>query len=205
MKIPELNSFSPGTRLLVNSVLTMTGRLDWPRFARMCRTSMRADMSAVSPDEAATMHIHLACLFNRYLGPRHILPDAEQLNELWNALFRDEYHRLRMDRLEKEIDMSDLRLVPLGIVRSMFDPYGFVICLEKTGTLRIQPWDISQVEPEKHNRYYVRASQSKAVIRGVRMLDSRRMSLDDIERALAVITEKNPGRGDRLQVDLTNC
>ena len=205
MKIPELNTFSEKTQKLVNATLFECFCLEWPHLAVMCRKRMREDLSAVGGD-IPTYHPNLASLFNFYLGSaRHILPDAEELNELWTALFAREYQKIKMKQLEKEIDLSDQQLTSLYQVRQAFRPYGYIVCNEKSSTMRLQPWEISTVEPENRNRYYIRASQAKAVIKNIRMLDCHRISMDDINKALKIVSQKNPGRCERLEIDLTKC
>ena len=205
MKIPELNTFSEKTQKLVNATLFECFYLEWPQLAKMCRKRMREDLNTVGGD-IPTYHPNLASLFNFYLGSaRHILPDAEELNELWRALFAEEYRKIKMKRLEKEIDMSDQRLTNLYLVRQAFRPYGYIVCMEKSNTMRLQPWEISMVEPENRNRYYIRASQAKAVIKNIRMLDCHNISADDVDKALEIVRLKNPDRCDRLEIDLTKC
>jgi hypothetical protein len=103
-------------------------------------------------------------------------------------------------KLEKEIDMSDVQTIPYDSIHSVFMPYGMAICLEKSNTIRIQPWVPDQIG----QRYYNRASQAKAIFK-LRMLNRWQISLDDANRALEIMKEKNPNRADCLKIDLTKC
>ena len=107
---------------------------------------------------------------------------------------------IQMKKLEKEIDMSDVQTIPYDSIHSVFMPYGMAICLEKSNTIRIQPWVPDQIG----QRYYNRASQAKAIFK-LRMLNRWQISLDDANRALEIMKEKNPNRADCLKVDLTKC
>lgn len=202
MAIPELNKFSEKTQEIVKKMMFEYFWLTWPTLVKKARASMREDLKAVGGMSPATYHPNLAGLFNYYLNGKVLNSDSEILNEIWRVLFAKDYSRMQMKKLEKEIDMSDVQIVSYSAVRDMFKDYGYIVCLEKTGTLRLQPWEAT-TEPNP-SRYYVRASQAKAIFK-VRMFDRWRISLDDTNRAIEILKEKNPGRADCLKVDLTNC
>ena len=202
MTIPELNTLSEKAQELVNKMMFEHFALTWPDLVKQARHRMREDLKTAGSLSPATYHPNLAGLFNYYINEKVLNSDSEILNEIWRVLFSKEYNRMQMRKLEKEIDMSDVQTVSYSAVRNMFKDYGYIVCLEKTGTLRLQPWEIT-AEPNP-TRYYVRASQAKAIFK-VRMLDKWRISLDDTNRAIEILKEKNPDRADCLKVDLTNC
>ena len=195
MAIPKLEQFSEKAQELVKKMM-----LTWPELMKQARQRMREDLKAVGGDSPESYHPNLAGLFNCYLNGIVLKSNSEILNEFWRMLFYKEYKRMQMKKLEMEIDMSDVQTIPYDSILRVFQPYGMVICLEKTNTLRVQPW-----VPDKFGeRYYSRASQAKAVFK-VRMLDRWRISLDDAHRALEILKEKNPNRAECLKVDLTKC
>jgi len=200
MAIPELSTLSEKTQKVVKMILFENFSLDWPMIVKHSRKHMREDLKAVGGDDASTYHPNLAALFNHYLKEKVLETNSEILNELWRVLFYKDYKRMQMKKLEKEIDMLDVQTIPYPRIHDIFMPYGMVICLEKSNTLRIQPW----VPDKIGDRYYSRASQAKAIFK-VRMLDKWRISLDDTNRALEILKEKNPNRADCLKVDLTKC
>lgn len=202
MAIPELNQFSEKAQEIAKKMMFEYFWLTWPTLVKKARASMREDLKTAGSLSPATYHPNLAGLFNYYLNEKVLNSDSEILNEIWRVLFSKEYNRMQMRKLEKEIDMSDVQTVSYSAVRNMFKDYGYIVCLEKTGTLRLQPWEIT-AEPNP-TRYYVRASQAKAIFK-VRMLDKWQISLEDASKALEIVKEKNPYKADCLKVDLTNC
>lgn len=200
MAIPKLEQFSEKAQELVKKMMFEHFLLTWPELVKQARQRMREDLKAVGGDSPESYHPNLAGLFNCYLNGIVLKSNSEILNEFWRMLFYKEYKRMQMKKLEMEIDMSDVQTIPYDSILRVFQPYGMVICLEKTNTLRVQPW-----VPDKFGeRYYSRASQAKAVFK-VRMLDRWRISLDDAHRALEILKEKNPNRAECLKVDLTKC
>lgn len=200
MAIPELNKFSEKAQELVNKMMFEHFLLTWPELVKQARHRMREDLKAVGGESPENYHPNLAGLFNFYLNGIRVNANSEILNEFWRMLFSKEYKKMQMKKLEMEIDMSDVHTIPYHRIHDIFMPYGMVICLEKSNTLRVQPW-----VPDKFGeRYYSRASQAKAVFK-VRMLDRWRISLDDTNRAIEILKEKNPNRADCLKVDLTKC
>lgn len=200
MAIPELSTLSEKTQEIVKKMMFEYFWLTWPTFVKKARASMREDLKAAGGESPAIYHPNLAGLFNYYLNGKILNADSEVLNEIWRVLFSKEYNRIQMKKLEKEIDMSDVQTIPYHCIHDIFMPYGMVICIEKSNTLRLQPW-----VPDKFGkRYYSRASQAKAIFK-VRMLDRWRISLDDVNRALVILREKNPDRADCLKMDLTKC
>ena len=200
MAIPELNKFSEKAQELVNKMMFEHFSLTWPDLVRQARQRMREDLKAVGGDSPENYHPNLAGLFNYYLNGIRLKSNSEILNEFWRMLFSKEYKRMQMKKLEMEIDMSDVQTIPYDSILRVFQPYGMVICLEKTNTLRVQPW----VPDKIGERYYSRASQAKAIFK-VRMLNRWQISLDDAHRALVILQEKNPDRADCLKIDLTKC
>lgn len=200
MAIPELSKFSEKAQELVNKMMFEHFLLTWPDIVRQARHRMREDLKAVGGESPENYHPNLAGLFNFYLNGIRLSAGSEILNEFWRMLFSKEYKKMQMKKLEMEIDMSDTQTIPYHRIHDLFMPYGMVICLEKTNTLRLQPW----VPDKIGDRYYSRASQAKAIFK-VRMLDKWRISLDDTNRALEILKEKNPDRADCLKVDLTKC
>lgn len=200
MAIPELSKFSEKAQELVNKMMFEHFSLTWPDIVKQARQRMREDLKAVGGDSPENYHPNLAGLFNFYLNGIRLSAGSVILNEFWRMLFSKEYKKMQMKKLEMEIDMSDTQTIPYHRIHDIFMPYGMVICLEKSNTLRLQPW-----VPDKFGeRYYSRASQAKAIFK-VRMLDKWRISLDDTNRALEILKEKNPDRADCLKVDLTKC
>ena len=200
MAIPELSQFSEKAQELVKKMMFEHFSLTWPSLVKQARSRMREDLKAVGGDSPETYHPNLASLFNYYLNRINLTAESEILNEFWRMLFYKEYNRMQMKKLEMEIDMSDVQTIPFDSIFSVFKPYGMAICLEKSNTIRIQPW-----VPDKFGqRYYSRASQAKAIIK-LRMLNRWHISLDDAHKALNIFTQKNPDRGDCLKIDLTKC
>ena len=200
MAIPELSKFSEKAQELVNKMMFEHFLLTWPDLVRQAKQRMREDLKAVGGESPENYHPNLAGLFNFYLNGIRLSAGSDILNEFWRMLFSKEYKKMQMKKLEMEIDMSDTQTIPYHRIHDLFMPYGMVICLEKTNTLRLQPW----VPDKIGDRYYSRASQAKAIFK-VRMLDKWRISLDDTNRALEILKEKNPDRADCLKVDLTKC
>ena len=200
MAIPELNKFSEKAQELVNKMMFEHFSLTWPDLVKQARHRMRKDLKAAGGDSPEKYHPNLASLFNFYLNRIQLTAESEILNEFWRMLFSKEYKKMQMKKLEMEIDLSDVQTIPYHRLHDVFWPYGMVICLEKSNTLRIQPWVTDKIG----KRYYSRASQAKAAFK-VRMLDRWRISLDDTNRALEILKEKNPDRADCLKVDLTKC
>lgn len=200
MAIPELSTLSEKTQEVVKMIFFENFSVDWPMLVKHSRSRMKEDLNAVGGTDVATYHPNLASLFNYYLKGKVLDPNSEILNEIWRVLFSKEYKRMQMKKLEKEIDMSDVQTVPYDSIVRVFQPYGMVICLPKSGSLRVQPW----VPDQFGKRYYSRASQAKAVFK-VRMLNKWQISLDDAHRALEILKEKNPSRADCLKIDLTKC
>ena len=200
MAIPELNKFSEKAQELVNKMMFEHFSLTWPELVKQARQRMKEDLKAVGGDSPESYHPNLAGLFNFYLNGIRLRAESDILNEFWRMLFSKEYKKMQLKKLEMEIDMSDTQTIPYHRIQQVFQPYGMVICLEKTNTLRIQPW----VPDKIGDRYYARASQAKAIFK-VRMLDKWRISLDDINQALEILKEKNPDRADCLKIDLTKC
>ena len=200
MAIPELSTFSEKTQKIVNKIFFKNFSVDWPMLVKHSRSRMKEDLKAVCGNDAATYHPNLAALFNYYLKGEVLESNSDVLNEIWRVLFSKEYKRMQMKKLEMEIDMSDVQTIPYDSIQRVFQPYGMVICLEKSNTFRVQPW----VQDKIGERYYSRASQAKAIFK-IRMLDRWRISLDDAHRALVILQEKNPSRADCLKIDLTKC
>lgn len=200
MAIPELNQFSEKAQEIAKKMMFEYFWLTWPTLVKKARASMREDLKTAGSLSPATYHPNLAGLFNYYLNGKILNADSEVLNEFWRMLFFKEYNRIQMKKLEKEIDMSDVQTIPYDSVHSVFMPYGMAICLEKSNTIRIQPWVPDQIG----QRYYNRASQAKAIFK-LRMLNRWQISLDDANRALEIMKEKNPNRADCLKIDLTKC
>ena len=200
MTIPELNKFSEKAQELVNKMMFEHFSLNWPDLVKQARQRMREDLKAAGGESPEKYHPNLAGLFNFYLNGIRLTAESEILNEFWRMLFSKEYKKMQMKKLEMEIDMSDVQTIPYHSIHDAFMLYGMVICLEKSNTLRIQPW----VPGKIGDRYYSRASQARAIFK-VRMLDRWRISLDDTARALEILKEQNPGRADCLKVDLTKC
>lgn len=200
MAIPKLEQFSEKAQELVNKMMFEHFSLTWPDIVKQARHRMREDLKAVGGESPEKYHPNLAGLFNFYLNGIRLTAESEILNEFWRMLFSKEYKKMQMKKLEMEIDLSDVQTIPYHRIHDVFMPYGMVICLEKSNTLRIQPW----VPDKIGDRYYSRASQAKAIFK-VRMLDRWRISLDDTNRALEILKEKNPVRADCLKVDLTKC
>lgn len=200
MAIPELSTFSKTTQDVVRMIFFENFSVNWPMLVKHSRNRMKEDLNAVGGNDVATYHPNLAALFNYYLKGKVLEANSEVLNEIWQVLFSKEYKRIQMKKLEREIDMSDTQTIPYDSIQRVFQPYGMAICLEKSNTLRIQPW-----VPDKFGeRYYSRASQAKAIFK-VRMLSKWQISLDDAHRALVILQEKNPCRADCLKIDLTKC
>lgn len=200
MAIPELSTLSKKTQDVVKMIMFENFSVDWPMLVKHSRSRMKEDLNAVGGTDVATYHPNLAALFNYYLKGKVLEANSDVLNEIWRVLFSKEYNRMQMKKLEKEIDMSDVQTVPFDSIFNVFKPYGMAICLEKSNTIRIQPW-----VPDKFGqRYYSRASQAKAIIK-LRMLNRWHISLDDAHNALTIFTQKNPERGDCLKIDLTKC
>ena len=200
MAIPELNQFSEKAQEIAKKMMFEYFWLTWPTLVKKARASMREDLKTAGSASPATYHPNLAGLFNYYLNGKVLNADSEVLNEFWRMLFSKEYNRIQMKKLEKEIDMSDVQTIPYDSIHSVFMPYGMAICLEKSNTIRIQPWVPDQIG----QRYYNRASQAKAIFK-LRMLNRWQISLDDANRALEIMKEKNPNRADCLKIDLTKC
>ena len=200
MAIPELNQFSEKAQEIAKKMMFEYFWLTWPTLVKKARASMREDLKTAGSLSPATYHPNLAGLFNYYLNGKILNADSEVLNEFWRMLFSKEYNRIQMKKLEKEIDMSDVQTIPYDSIHSVFMPYGMAICLEKSNTIRIQPWVPDQIG----QRYYNRASQAKAIFK-LRMLNRWQISLDDANRALEIMKEKNPNRADCLKIDLTKC
>ena len=200
MAIPELNQFSEKAQEIVKKMMFEYFWLTWPTLVKKARASMREDLKTAGSLSPATYHPNLAGLFNYYLNGKILNADSEVLNEFWRMLFSKEYNRIQMKKLEKEIDMSDVQTIPYDSIHSVFTPYGMAICFEKSNTIRIQPWVPDQIG----QRYYNRASQAKAIFK-LRMLNRWQISLDDANRALEIMKEKNPNRADCLKIDLTKC
>lgn len=200
MAIPELKQFSEKAQELVNKMMFEYFSLTWPDLVKQARHRMREDLKAAGGDSPEKYHPNLASLFNFYLNGIRLTAESEILNEFWRMLFSKEYKKMQMKKLEMEIDLSDVQTIPYDSIQRVFQPYGMAICLEKSNTIRVQPWVPNKIG----ERYYSRASQAKAVFK-VRMLDRWRISLDDAHRALEILKEKNPGRADCLKVDLTKC
>lgn len=200
MAIPKLEQFSEKAQELVNKMMFEHFSLTWPDLVKQARQRMREDLKAVGGDSPETYHPNLAGLFNYYLNRIGLTAESDILNEFWRMLFYKEYKKMQMKKLEMEIDMSDVQTIPYDSIVRVFQPYGMVICLEKTNTLRVQPW----VPDKIGQRYYSRASQAKAVFK-IRMLNKWKISLDDAHRALVILHEKNPDRADCLKIDLTKC
>ena len=200
MAIPELSTLSKKTQEVVNMIFFENFSVNWPMLVKHSRSRMKEDLNAVGGNDAATYHPNLASLFNYYLKGKVLEPNSDILNEIWRVLFSKDYKRMQMKKLEKEIDMSDVQTIPYSSVHSILMPYGMAVCLEKSNTIRVQPWVPNKIG----ERYYSRASQAKAVFK-VRMLNKWLISLDDINRALEILKEKNPDRADCLKVDLTKC
>lgn len=200
MAIPELNMFSEKAQEIAKKMMFEYFWLTWPTLVKKARASMREDLKAAGGESPATYHPNLAGLFNYYLNGKILNADSEVLNEFWRMLFSKEYNRIQMKKLEKEIDMSDVQTIPYHRIHDAFKPYGMAICLEKSNTIRIQPW----VPGKFGERYYSRTSQAKAIFK-LRMLDRWRISIDDANRALEIMREKNPDRADCLKMDLTKC
>ena len=200
MAIPELNQFSDKAQEIAKKMMFEYFWLTWPTLVKKARASMREDLKTAGSASPATYHPNLAGLFNYYLNGKVLNADSEVLNEFWRMLFSKEYNRIQMKKLEKEIDMSDVQTIPYDSIHSVFMPYGMAICLEKSNTIRIQPWVPDQIG----QRYYNRASQAKAIFK-LRMLNRWQISLDDANRALEIMKEKNPNRADCLKIDLTKC
>lgn len=200
MAIPELKQFSEKAQELVNKMMFEYFSLTWPDLVKQARHRMREDLKAAGGDSPEKYHPNLAGLFNFYLNGIRLTAESEILNEFWRMLFSKEYKKMQMKKLEMEIDLSDVQTIPYDSIQRVFQPYGMAICLEKSNTIRVQPWVPNKIG----ERYYSRASQAKAVFK-VRMLDRWRISLDDAHRALEILKEKNPGRADCLKVDLTKC
>lgn len=200
MAIPELNKFSEKAQELVNKMMFEHFALTWPELVKQARHRMREDLKAVGSESPENYHPNLAGLFNFYLNGIRLSASSEILNEFWRMLFSKEYKKMQMKKLEMEIDLSDVQTIPYHRIHDIFMPYGMVICLEKSNTLRVQPWVPDQIG----QRYYNRASQAKAIFK-VKMLDRWRISLDDTNRAIEILKEKNPDRADCLKVDLTKC
>lgn len=200
MAIPELNQFSEKAQEIAKKMMFEYFWLTWPTLVKKARASMREDLKTAGSLSPATYHPNLAGLFNYYLNGKVLKADSEVLNEFWRMLFSKEYNRIQMKKLEKEIDMSDVQTIPYDSIHSVFMPYGMAICLEKSNTIRIQPWVPDQIG----KRYYNRASQAKAIFK-LRMLNRWQISLDDAHRALEIMKEKNPVRADCLKIDLTKC
>lgn len=200
MAIPELKQFSEKAQELVNKMMFEYFSLTWPDLVKQARHRMREDLKAAGGDSPEKYHPNLAGLFNFYLNGIRLTAESEILNEFWRMLFSKEYKKMQMKKLEMEIDLSDVQTIPYDSIQRVFQPYGMAICLEKSNTIRVQPWVPNKIG----ERYYSRASQAKAVFK-VRMLDRWRISLDDAHQALEILKEKNPGRADCLKVDLTKC
>ena len=200
MAIPELNQFSEKAQEIAKKMMFEYFWLTWPTLVKKAKASMREDLKTAGSMSPATYHPNLAGLFNYYLNGKIMKADSEVLNEFWRMLFSKEYNRIQMKKLEKEIDMSDVQTIPYDSIHSVFMPYGMAICLEKSNTIRIQPWVPDQIG----QRYYNRASQAKAIFK-LRMLNRWQISLDDANRALEIMKEKNPNRADCLKIDLTKC
>ncbi len=200
MAIPKLEQFSEKAQELVNKMMFEHFSLTWADLVKQARQRMREDLKAVGGESPESYHPNLAGLFNFYLNGIRLNAGSKILNEFWRMLFYKEYKRMQMKKLEMEIDMSDAQTIPYDSIQRVFQPYGMVICLEKTNTLRVQPW----VPDQFGKRYYSRASQAKAIFK-IRMLDRWRISLDEAHRALEILKEKNPNRADCLKIDLTKC
>ena len=200
MAIPELNQFSEKAQEIAKKMMFEYFWLTWPTLVKKAKASMREDLKTAGSMSPATYHPNLAGLFNYYLNGKIMKADSEVLNEFWRMLFSKEYNRIQMKKLEKEIDMSDVQTIPYDSIHSVFMQYGMAICLEKSNTIRIQPWVPDQIG----QRYYNRASQAKAIFK-LRMLNRWQISLDDANRALEIMKEKNPNRADCLKIDLTKC
>lgn len=200
MAIPELSQFSEKAQELVKKMMFEHFSLTWPNFVKQARSRMREDLKAAGGDSPETYHPNLASLFNYYLNSISLTAESEILNEFWRVLFSKEYNRMQMKKLEREIDMSDVQTIPYDSIVRVLQPYGMVICLDKSCTLRVQPW----VPDQFGKRYYSRASQAKAIFK-VRMLNKWQISLDDAHRALEILKEKNPSRADCLKIELTKC
>lgn len=200
MAIPKLEQFSEKAQELVNKMMFEHFALTWPDIVKQARHRMREDLKAAGGDDVTTYHPNLAGLFNFYLNGVHLTAESEILNEFWRMLFSKEYNKIQMKKLEMEIDLSDVQTIPYDSIQRVFQPYGMVICLEKSNTLRVQPW----VPGKFGERYYSRVSQAKAIFK-IRMLDRWRISLDEAHRALEILKEKNPDRADCLKIDLTKC
>ena len=200
MAIPKLSTLSKKTQEVVQMILFENFSLDWPTLVKYSCSRIKEDLKAAGGDDVSTYHPNLASLYNCYLNGKILDSNSEILNEIWRVLFSKEYKNMQMKKLEKEIDMSDVQTIPYDCVQRVFQPYGMVICLDKSCSLRVQPWVPDQIG----KRYYSKASQAKAVFK-VRMLDRWRISLDDTNRAIEILKEKNPDRADCLKVDLTKC
>lgn len=200
MAIPKLNQFSEKAQELVNKMMFEHFSLTWENLVKLARNRMREDLKAVGGESPERYHPNLAGMFNFYLNETRVTADSDILNEFWRVLFSAEYKKMQMKKLEKEIDMFDTQTVPYDSIQRVFQPYGMVICLEKSNTLRVQPW----VPGKIGERYYSRASQAKAIFK-IRMLNRWKISLDEAHRALEILKEKNPDRADCLKIDLTKC
>ena len=200
MAIPKLEQFSEKAQELVNKMMFEHFALTWPDLVKQARHRMREDLKAAGGDSPESYHPNLAGLFNFYLNGIRLTAESEILNEFWRMLFSKEYKKMQMKKLEMEIDMSDVQTIPYDSIQRVFQPYGMVICLEKSNTLRVQPW----VPDQFGKRYYSRASQAKAIFK-IRMLNRWQISLDEAHRALVILQEKNPSRADCLKIDLTKC
>ena len=200
MAIPELSTFSEKAQELVSKMMFERFSLTWPDLVKQARQRMREDLKAVGGESPEKYHPNLAGLFNFYLNGIQLRAESVILNEFWRMLFSKEYKKMQMKKLEMEIDMSDTQTIPYDSIQRVFQPYGMVICLEKSNTLRVQPW----VPDKVGERYYSRASQAKAIFK-IRMLSKWQISLDDAHRALEILKEKNPDRADCLKIDLTKC
>lgn len=138
MAIPELKQFSEKTQELVNKMMFEHFSLTWPDLVKQARHRMRKDLKAAGDDSPEKYHPNLASLFNFYLNRIQLTAESEILNEFWRMLFSKEYKKMQMKKLEMEIDLSDVQTIPYHRIHDVFWPYGMVICLEKSNTLRIR-------------------------------------------------------------------
>ena len=150
MAIPKLEQFSEKAQELVNKMMFEHFSLTWPELVKQARQRMKEDLKAVGGDSPESYHPNLAGLFNFYLNGIRLRAESDILNEFWRMLFSKEYKKMQLKKLEMEIDMSDTQTIPYHRIQQVFQPYGMVICLEKSNTLRVQPW----VQDKIGERYY---------------------------------------------------
>lgn len=185
-----LDSFSEETGKAIKNLMFNAGIDDLSKAIRIMKQRMRKDIKNGCTD--GTRSPYLAHMLNSWVN-RYFKVDDPAIQEIWKVCgMSKEVLRSDMKRLEREIDMSDLPVTCLFDLREQFRPYGYLVCKEKSGMLRLQPW------AGVPNRYYLRASRAIATAK-VRMLGIGRICTADTDRLLERVKAGEEG----FKVDYT--